>query len=65
MLWVKGGLKDFQDPQGPRGQKESMVHLETQDNVENKVWVDFQVLRGSKVRKEISLWWISKVIKET
>lgn len=64
-MWVTRGLQGFQEPQGLRGRKERKVYLETQVCVDNRVWVDFQVSQGSKVRREISLWWILKVRKET
>lgn len=64
-LWVTRGLQDFEELQGPRGREERKVHLETQECVDNRVWVDFQVSKGSKVRREISQWWILKVRKET
>lgn len=52
-------------PQGPQGREERKVNLETQECMDNRVWVDFQVSKGSKVRREILLWWILKERKET
>lgn len=57
-MWVTRALQGFQDLQGPKGREEREVLLETQENADNRVWVDFQVSKGSKVKKEISLWWI-------
>lgn len=63
-MWVTRGLWGFREPRGPWGREERKVYLETQECVDNRVWVDFQVSKGSKVRREISLWWIIKVRKE-
>lgn len=62
---MTGVLQGFQEPQGPWGREERKVYLETQESLDNRVWVDFQVSQGLKDKRDISLWWILKVRKET
>lgn len=65
VLRVKWGPQAHQDFQGPQDQKGRGGILEKQENLDKRVFLDFQVFPGSKVKGENLLWWILKVRKET